>query len=164
MNIATVYDNFFTTEELEKVKSCIDFPARIGENNILEDIGVLPKRQLLHSLALDYDSSVTEPCLAHSIVMEAYDEKTKDFAYWEPHHDGKESKVITLLFIDLEKDKWVGGELDVYSSLDVFDYPHNKQRIEPVAGRVVVFESSNVHCIRPYFGSTPRLTISIGWS
>ena len=126
--------------------------------------------QLIASAILSFicgfilQKSITDPCIAHAIIMETYNIENKDAIYWEPHHDGKESKVITLIFVDREDtSNWTGGELDVYTSLNAFDYPDNKIRIEPIPGRVVVFDSSQVHCIRPYFGTDPRKSISIGW-
>jgi hypothetical protein len=163
MSSAIIYDDLLNIDDLEHIKNTISFSSGTGEENILDALDNFPKKQMLYSLALNINNDITQPCVAHSIAIEKYDNKNKDFIYWEPHHDGKESRVITLLFIDVQINKWVGGELDVYSSLDVFDYPDNKQRIEPVPGRIVVFDSSNVHCIRPYFGNVQRKTISIGW-
>lgn len=164
MSSAIIYDDLLNIDDLEYIKNTISFSSGTGEKNVLNSLENFPKKEILYSLALNINNDISQPCIAHSISIEKYDIRNKDFIYWEPHHDGKESRVITLLFIDVETNKWVGGELDIYSSLDVFDYPYNKQRIEPVPGRVVVFDSSSVHCIRPYFGSTPRKTISIGWS
>lgn len=165
MSSVIIYDDLLNIDDLEHIKNTIGFSSGTGEKNVLDSLENFPKKEMLYSIAISMDSNITQPCIAHSISIEKYNDRNKDFIYWEPHHDGKESRVITLLFVDKEEtDEWIGGELDVYSSLDVFDYPHNKQRIDPVVGRVAVFQSNLVHCIRPYFGNTQRKTISIGWS
>ena len=164
MNSVRVYDNLLSAEDLKFIKDYYEFSNSTGETNLIDAMDKFPKKEVLYSLAFDVDNTISKPCIAHSIAIETYSSKNKDFVYWEPHHDGKESRVITLAFIDKEHtNNWVGGELDIYSSLDVFDYPNNKQRIDPMPGRVIVFNSSMIHCIRPYFGKTPRMSVSIGW-
>lgn len=164
MNSVKIYDNLLDSKELNYIKNNYYFTEETSATNILNSLDSFPKKEILYSLAFDFNNSISSPSVAHSIVIEEYSKKNKDLLLWEPHHDGKESKVITLVFIDIENtDKWSGGELDIYTSLDVFDYPNNKQRIEALPGRVVIFESSMIHCIRPYFGKTTRKSISIGW-
>ena len=164
MNSVKIYDDVLTKDDLEFIKENYFTESKTSAIDILCELDNFLKKEILYSLAFDFDNSIINPCIAHAIIMETYNIENKDAVLWEPHHDGNESKVITLIFVDREDtNQWTGGELDVYTSLNAFDYPDNKMRIEPIPGRIVVFDSSQVHCIRPYFGTAPRKSISIGW-
>jgi len=121
MNFVKIYDNVFNTGELQFIMQNFFPCAKTSETNIINKMQLFPKKELLYSLAVGVYQNVSKPVISHSIVMETYCNENKDAIYWEPHHDGQESKVITLVFVDCEDtEKWIGGELDIYTSLDAF--------------------------------------------
>jgi len=161
MQFVEVHDNIFNSTEIEEILNEFKWKKSTGIVNILDEINHLNKLDLIKCLVLGKGHKT--PVLAHALNTKCYDFTTKDHKIWEPHNDAEECKIITLLFVDIDTNGWVGGELDIYKNLDVFDFPNNKTRIEPKVGRLVLFESSMIHAIRPYFGKKSRKTISIGW-
>lgn len=165
MSSVKIYEDFFSKEEILKIQQTFEFSNTFDQRNILKGIKKLNMIELIYNLAVLENSTVSEPSLAQLITIEKYNEKSSTNMYWEPHHDGDSSKVITLIFVDIDNTKqWVGGELDVYDTFNLDNWPKNRTRIQPRPGNIAVFDSSLVHCIRPYFGKTPRKTISIGWN
>jgi hypothetical protein len=161
MQFVEIYDDIFNSNVIDEIRNEFQWKDTTGTINILNEIDHLSKLDFIKCIVLG--KGANSPVIAHTLNAECYDLTTKDHVLWEPHHDGKECKIITLLFVDVDTNGWVGGELDIYKSLDVFNFPNNKTRIEPKPGRLVLFESSMIHAIRPYFGKKSRKTISIGW-
>ena len=175
MNSVEIYDDFLNQEQINNIRNMFSFDKSVMDDlprfnmqknmaiNIKNHMDDFPNLNKAKTIALCKDSNIGEIAISHLIKIVKYEEDNNENMIWEPHHDGTESKIITLFFIDIDDNGWQGGELDIYDSLDIFEYPKNKTRIEPKVGRLVVFNSSMVHCIRPYFGSKPRMTVSVGW-
>lgn len=97
-------------------------------------------------------------------MIGAYNEKLANEHIMEPHHDMMEGGYYAILYyvdVDLpSSDPYVGGTLTIYKTLTSMDYPSGIIHIEPKPNRFVMFPAHLVHRVKPYFGSTPRLTIA----
>jgi hypothetical protein len=85
---------------------------------------------------------------------------------WEPHNDIYERANWSVTYysrVDTESvlsDGYVGGELAIHDALHYANYPDCVQLIAAKTNRIVIFSPLKVHRIRPYFGKTPRLSIT----
>jgi len=142
---------------------CLPFKEGEG-HNVLQKLSDHYILKLLQAEVYGLTHKLMDPVLAHTISVPTYDKNSRDCILWELHDDKNEAEWITLLFLDYDTSKWVGGELDIYFNHNLFNFPNNKIRIQPEKGTIVTFDASLLHKICPYFGSVPRKTLSVGWS
>jgi Rps23 Pro-64 3,4-dihydroxylase Tpa1-like proline 4-hydroxylase len=85
---------------------------------------------------------------------------------WEPHNDIYERANWSVTYyarVDTESvlpDGYIGGELSLMDRLDYSNYPDSVQLVAAKTNRIVIFSPLTTHRIRPYFGKTPRLSIT----
>lgn len=97
---------------------------------------------------------------------EHYGRHNAFYGNWEPHNDIYERANWSVSFyprVDTESvlpDGYVGGELALMDRLDYSCYPDSVQLVGVKSYRVIIFSPLKVHRIRPYFGKTPRLSIT----
>lgn len=141
----------------------LGFCESIGYYSVLNDIANSPIVKFLQMEVYELSSKFLNPVLAHTVNITEYTKETYNDILWDAHTDENEAEYITLIFLGCGDDDWVGGELDLYLSLNAFDFPNNKVRIPPSRGTVVTFKSNMIHKICPYFGRRSRKTLSVGW-
>lgn len=162
MNQYRISRNALPESIISEIKS-LNFKDLIGSNDVLSDLTDSFVVKLLQAEVYELSNKLLNPVLAHTINITEYNKETYNHILWEPHTDENEAEYITLVFIGCGDDDWVGGELDLYLSLNAFDFPNNKVRIPPSRGTVVTFKSNMIHKICPYFGRQSRKTLSVGW-
>lgn len=110
-----------------------------------------------------------DPIFYQTLRTEPYGRNNAFAGNWEPHNDIYERanwSVTYYLRVDQESilpDGYVGGELSLMDRLDYATYPESVQLVNLHENRVVIFSPLKPHRIRPYFGKTPRLSISQFW-
>ena len=136
MNSVEIYDDFLNKKELERIQSKFSFANPSIEDlprfnmqknmaiNIKDNMDDFPNLNKAKTIAMVKDSNVKKIAISHLIKIVKYEKDNNENMIWEPHHDGTESKIITLFFIDIDNNGWQGGELDIYDSLDIFQYPN----------------------------------------
>ena len=112
MNSVEIYDDFLNKDELNYIKKTfsmdnpeIDALPRFDmqkntATNIKNLMKGFPNLNKAKTIALCKDSSISKVAIAHLINIVKYEEDNSENMIWEPHHDGTESKIITLFFID----------------------------------------------------------------
>jgi Rps23 Pro-64 3,4-dihydroxylase Tpa1-like proline 4-hydroxylase len=110
--------------------------------------------------------NIYQPNFYQTQRTRAYAEDNAFLGNWEPHNDIYERANWSVTYyarVDTESilpDGYVGGELAIHDALHYANYPDCIQLVKAKANRIVIFSPLLVHRIRPYFGKTPRLSIT----
>lgn len=116
------------------------------------------------------DTTEYAPLFYQTLRNEAYGKKNAYAGGWEPHNDIYERAVWSVTYYLRVDDKsilpdgYIGGELSINDRFDYATFPKNIQLVECKQNRLVIFSPVKTHRIRPYFGATPRLSISQFWT
>lgn len=117
-----------------------------------------------YALHCGEDPSMFELNNFQTHMIGSYNEKLANEHIMEPHHDMMEGGYYAILYyVDIDppcSDPYVGGTLTIYKTLTSMDYPSGIVHIDPKPNRFVIFPAHLVHRVKPYFGTTPRLTIA----
>lgn len=172
----TVIDNFMTADEHTSIKQYVMEQHRLQNKYPLCDYdhtqpipelaavtSMMMAQSMSHMLIDGQDPALFDLSHFQTHSVDHYCEALSHEYVMEPHHDVAEGGYYAMLYyvnVDTTPNKFVGGQLAIYKNQSSTDYPEGVLHVEPRENRFVMFPADLVHRIKPYFGSTPRVTIA----